>query len=243
MKIRALIVDDEPHAIAVLEKYLLQFNQMELVGKCVDAIQAFQLLQQKPVDLLFLDINMPGIKGTDLLRSLKNPPKVIFTTAHGEYALEGFELNAVDYLMKPISFERFLRAIDKIYQLNEHKSKAIITHESPVSDHETFIYLKVDRKTVKVNVSDILWIESLRDYVKVVVKDQEYITRQKISILEEMLPENKFVRIHRSFIVALAKIDSFYSYSIEVAGHELPIGRNYKQDVQKKLKAERLQFD
>jgi DNA-binding LytR/AlgR family response regulator len=243
MKIRTLIVDDEPHAIAVLEKYLAQFSQMELVGKCADAIQAFQLLQQKPVDLMFLDIKMPGIKGTDLLRSLKNPPRVIFTTAYSEYALEGFELNAVDYLLKPISFERFLRAVDKIYQLAENKARPIITHETSVSDHETFIYLKVERKTVKVNVNDILWIESLRDYVKVVIKDQVYITRQKISMLEEMLPENRFVRIHRSFIVALAKIDSFYSYSIEVAGHELPIGRNYKQDVQKKLKAERLQFD
>ena len=243
MKIRTLIVDDEPHAIAVLEKYLAQFSQMELIGKCSDAIQAFQLLQQKPVDLMFLDIQMPGIKGTDLLRSLKNPPRVIFTTAYSEYALEGFELNAVDYLLKPISFERFLRAVDKIYQLAESRHNPMITHEIPANDHETFIYLKVERKTVKVNVNDILWIESLRDYVKVVIKDQVYITRQKISILEEMLPENRFVRIHRSFIVALAKIDSFYSYSIEVAGHELPIGRNYKKDVQKKLKAERLQFD
>ena len=243
MKMRVLIVDDEPHAMEVLEKYLSQFNQMELVGKCADAIQAFQLLQQKQVDLMFLDIKMPGIKGTDLLRSLKNPPKVIFTTAYSEYALEGFELNAVDYLLKPISFERFLRAVDKIYQLTENKTKTIITHEAPVSDHETFIYLKVDRKTTKVNVNDILWIESLRDYVKVVVKDQVYITRQKISVLEEMLPENKFVRIHRSFMVALAKIDSFYSQTVEVSGHELPIGRNYKHEVQKKLKAERLQFD
>ena len=191
---------------------------------------------------MFLDIQMPGIKGTDLLRSLKNPPRVIFTTAYSEYALEGFELNAVDYLLKPISFERFLRAVDKIYQLAESRNNPLITHEIPASDHETFIYLKVERKTVKVNVNDILWIESLRDYVKVVIKDQMYITRQKISMLEEMLPENRFVRIHRSFIVALAKIDSFYSYSIEVSGHELPIGRNYKQDVQKKLKAERLQF-
>lgn len=243
MKIRALIVDDEPHAIAVLEKYLSQFSQIELVGKCADAIQAFQLLQQKQVDLMFLDIKMPGIKGTDLLRSLKNPPKVIFTTAYSEYALEGFELNAVDYLLKPISFERFLRAVDKVYQLTEHKSPTSITHGTPTGDQEAFIYLKVDRKTIKVDVNNILWIESLRDYVKVVVKDQEYITRQKISILEELLPESRFVRIHRSFIVALAKIDSFYAYSMEVAGHELPIGRNYKQDVQKKLKAERLQFD
>jgi len=242
MKIRTIIVDDEPLATEVLEKYLLQFTQMELVGKCADAIQAFQLLQQKPVDLMFLDIKMPGIKGTDLLRSLKNPPKVIFTTAYSEYALEGFELNAVDYLLKPISFERFLRAVDKIYELTENRSRPLITHEAPVGDHETFIYLKVERKTVKVNVADILWIESLRDYVKVVIKDHEYITRQKISMLEAMLPENRFIRIHRSFIVSLAKIDSFYSYSIQIAGHELPIGRNYKHDVQKKLKTENLLF-
>jgi DNA-binding LytR/AlgR family response regulator len=236
MKIRVLIVDDEPHAIEVIENYLRMFSEMELVGKCTDAIQAFQLLQQKTVDLMFLDIQMPGLKGTEMLRSLKNPPKVIFTTAYSEYALEGFELNAIDYLLKPIPFERFLRAVDKIYHLPDSRSKALITHEIPVGDHDAFIYLKVDRKTIKVNISDILWIESLRDYVKVVVEEQVYITKQKISLLEELLPENKFVRIHRSFIVALAKIDSFYSYSIEINGHELPIGRNYKQDVQKRLK-------
>jgi DNA-binding LytR/AlgR family response regulator len=242
MKTRVLIVDDEPYAIEIIEGYLAKFSEMELVGKCGDAIQAFQLLQQKPVDLMFLDIQMPGIKGTDLLRSLKNPPKVIFTTAYSEYALEGFELNAIDYLMKPIPFERFMRAIDKVYQLQDHKSKTIVTHEVPVSDHEAFIYLKVERKTVKININDILWVESLRDYVKVITKEQAYISKQKISLLEEMLPDNKFIRTHRSFIVSLSKINSFYSYSVDVNGHELPIGRNYKQDVQKRLKAEQFQF-
>ncbi|MFA6085352.1 LytR/AlgR family response regulator transcription factor [Mucilaginibacter sp.] len=239
MKIRVLIVDDEPHAIEVIENYLANFSQMEIAGKCSDAIQAFQLLQQKTIDLMFLDIKMPGINGTDMLRNLKNPPKVIFTTAYSEYALEGYELNAVDYLLKPIPFDRFLRAVDKVYQL-PNNSRALITHEVPVSDHESFIYLKVDRKTVKVNINNILWIESLRDYVKVVVKEQVYITKQKISLLEEMLPENRFLRIHRSFIVALTKIDSFYTHSINISSHELPIGRNYKQEVQKKLKAERM---
>lgn len=242
MKTRVLIVDDEPYAIEIIEGYLAKFTEMELVGKCGDAIQAFQLLQQKPVDLMFLDIQMPGIKGTDLLRSLKNPPKVIFTTAYSEYALEGFELNAIDYLLKPIPFERFMRAIDKVYQMHDHKSKTTITHEAPVSDHESFIYLKVERKTVKVNINDILWIESLRDYVKVITKEQVYISKQKISLLEEMLPDNKFIRTHRSFIVSLSKINSFYSYSVGVNGHELPIGRNYKQDVQKRLKTEQFQF-
>lgn len=238
MKIRTLIVDDEPHAIEVIESHLQKFQHFEVVGKCNDAIQAFQLLQQKAVDLMFLDIKMPGITGTDFLKNLKNPPKVIFTTAYSEYAIDAFELNAVDYLLKPISFERFFRAIDKIYQLNEQKSSIGLVHENPVSDKESFLYLKVERKTIKVNVKDILWIESLRDYVKVVVKDNVYITKQKISLLEEMLPEKDFIRIHRSFIVAIAKISSFYSGSIEIAGHELPIGRNYKQDVQRKLKAD-----
>jgi DNA-binding LytR/AlgR family response regulator len=242
MKTRVLIVDDEPYAIEIIEGYLAKFSEMELVGKCGDAMQAFQLLQQKPVDLMFLDIQMPGIKGTDLLKSLKNPPKVIFTTAYSEYALEGFELNAIDYLLKPIPFERFMRAIDKVYQLHDHKSKSIVTHEVPVSDHDAFIYLKVERKTVKININDILWIESLRDYVKVITKEQTYVSKQKISLLEEMLPDNKFVRIHRSFIISLSKITSFYSYSVDVNGHELPIGRNYKQEVQKRLKAEQFQF-
>jgi len=240
MKIRTLIVDDEPHAIEVIENYLRNFDGMEIAGKCSNAIQAFQLLQQKPVDLMFLDIKMPGLNGTDFLRSLKNPPKVIFTTAYSEYALEGFDLNAVDYLLKPISFDRFLKAIDKVYQQAGNKPAVQITAEIPIGDHEAFLYLKVERKTIKINVKDILWIESLRDYIKVITDKQTYISKQKISLLEEMLPERQFVRIHRSFIVNLSKISSFYAYSIEVSGHELPIGRNYKQEVQKRLKAENM---
>jgi two-component system response regulator LytT len=243
MKIRTLIVDDEPHAIEVIENYLSNFSEMEVSGKCNDAIQAFQTLQQRPVDLMFLDIKMPGLLGTDFLKSLKNPPKVIFTTAYSEYALQGFELNAVDYLLKPISFERFLRAMDKVYQLSESKSNIHLSTETISSNTEAFLYLKVERKTIKLNINDILWIESLRDYVKVVTAAQVYISKQKISFLEEMLPERRFVRIHRSFIVALSKIESFYSGIVEVGGHELPIGRNFKQDLQKRLKAENLHFN
>ncbi|UEG54427.1 LytTR family DNA-binding domain-containing protein [Mucilaginibacter daejeonensis] len=243
MKIRTLIVDDEPHAIEVIDTFLQQFTDLEVLGRCNSAIQAFQLLQQKQVDLMFLDIKMPGLNGNDLLRSLKNPPKVIFTTAYSEYALEGFELNAVDYLLKPIAFDRFLRAMDKVYQSFDQKhASAVLSHEAPIGDSETFLYLKVERKTIKLNINDILWIESLRDYVKVVTADQVHISKQKISFLEEMLPERRFVRIHRSFIVSLPKIDSFYGAVVEVSGHELPIGRNYKQDLQKKLKTENLHF-
>ena len=238
MKLCILIVDDEPHAIEIIENYLSNFTGVDIVGKCSNAIQAFQLLQQKQVDLMFLDIQLPGLTGTDFLRSLKNPPKVIFTTAYSEYAVEGFELNAVDYLMKPISLERFLRAMDKVYQLNDNKTGIRLAHETPAADQEAFLYIKADRKTVKLNINSILWIESIRDYVKVVTKEQVYMSKQKISFLEEMLPERHFARIHRSFIVSLSKIDSYYAYSLHINGHELPIGRNYKQDVQKKLKAE-----
>ncbi|MBE9582848.1 response regulator transcription factor [Mucilaginibacter sp. JRF] len=243
MKIRTLIVDDEPLAIEIISSYLENFSDVEIAGKCGNAIQAFQLLQQKPVDLMFLDIKMPGLNGTDFLRSLKNRPKTIFTTAYSEYALEGFDLDAVDYLMKPISFDRFLRAMDKVYQLYDNRATTRIAHETPVGDQEAFLYIKVDRKTIKLNINAILWIESIRDYVKVVTADQVYISKQKISFLEEMLPDRHFVRIHRSFIVSLSKINSFYAYSLEINGHELPIGRNYKQDVQKKLKTEQLFFN
>jgi len=242
MKIRTLIVDDEPHAIEVIETYLGNFTEMEIMGRCNSAIQAFQLLQQKPVDLMFLDIKMPGLNGNDLLRSLKNPPKVIFTTAYSEYAVEGFDLNAVDYLLKPVSFDRFLRAIEKVYHLHGQKPVAILAHEIPVGDTDAFLYLKVERKTIKLNINDILWIESLRDYVKVITAGQVYISKQKISFLEEMLPERRFVRIHRSFIVSINKISAFYAGTVEVSGHELPIGRNYKQDLQKRLRMENLHF-
>ncbi|MCC8409983.1 LytTR family DNA-binding domain-containing protein [Mucilaginibacter sp. UR6-1] len=242
MKIRTLIVDDEPHAIEIISSYLQNFSDVEVAGKCGNAMQAFQILQQKPVDLMFLDIKMPGLNGTDFLRSLKNRPKTIFTTAYSEYALEGFELDAVDYLLKPISFDRFLRAMDKVYQLYDNRATTRLSHETPIGDQEAFLYIKVDRKTIKLNINAILWIESIRDYVKVITADQVYISKQKISFLEEMLPDRYFVRIHRSFIVSLSKINSFYAYSLEVNGHELPIGRNYKQDVQKKLKAEQLFF-
>lgn len=237
MKIRTIIVDDEPHAIEVIAGYLERFSEIELAGTCSDAIQAFRLLQQKQVDLMFLDVKMPGLTGTELLRSLKNPPKVIFTTAYMEYAVEGFELDAADYLLKPVSFDRFLRAIDKVFKLQNLKSSISIGAEAPIAEKDIFLYLRVERRMMKVNVDDILWIESLRDYIKVVMKDKTCISKQKISVLEEMLPEDRFIRIHRSFIVAVAKINSYYADVVEINSSEIPIGRNYKLDVQRRLKA------
>lgn len=238
MKIKTLIVDDEPHAIDVIEKYIQNFQEIELVGKCSNAIHAFQLLQQTKVDLIFLDIKMPGLLGTDLIRSLKHPPKVIFTTAYQDYALQGFDLNAVDYLLKPIPFDRFLKAIDKVFDLYKvNHNKINIAQQPAEQKSDVFLYLRVERKMVKVNVGDIYWIESLKDYIKVVLKDKVLISKQKISLLDELLPEDKFVRIHRSFIVSINKIESYHSYSIDVLGKELPIGRNYKAECHKRLKA------
>src|SRR5215217_4291358 len=218
MKITAILVDDEPHAIEVLDNYLGNFSEIEIIARCQDAIQAFQVLQQQKIDLMFLDVKMPGLKGTDLLRSLKNPPKVIFTTAYQDYAVEGFDLNAVDYLLKPIPFERFLRAIDKVFTgLNISNQSVSVAQKNFVSNKDIYLYLKVDRKMVKVNVSDIYWIESLRDYIKVVLKDKVLISKQKISLLEELLPEDSFIRIHRSFIVSVDKVESYHSHKIEIA--------------------------
>lgn len=232
-----MIVDDEPHAIEVIESYLKNFTDIEIVAKCNDGIQAFQALQQKKIDLMFLDVKMPGLNGNDLMKSLKNPPKVIFTTAYQDYAVEGFELNALDYLLKPISFDRFLKAMDKVYDLfGVNHGQIALSESAPLRNQDIFLYLKVDRKMVKVDVKDILWIESLKDYIKVVLKDKTHISKQKISILEELLPEDHFLRIHRSYIVSVPMIESFNTQTVEIDGNEIPIGRNYKNECLRRLK-------
>lgn len=228
-------MDDEPHAIEVIETYVGNFPELELIATCNSAIEAFQILQKDNIDLLFLDIKMPGLLGTDLIRTLKNPPKVIFTTAYQDYALEGFDLNAVDYLLKPIPFNRFLRAMDKVFGGYKPSQQQIVQVPAEQNRMENFIYLRVDRKTVKINVRDIYWLESLKDYIKVVLADRILVSKQKISVLAELLPEELFLRIHRSFIVAVDKIESYHSYAIDILGKELPIGRNYKDECRKRL--------
>lgn len=236
MKIKTVIVDDEPHAVEIIQKYISDFSQVELIGTCNNAIHAFQLMQDQNVDLIFLDIKMPGLLGTDLVRSLKTPPKVIFTTAYQDYALDGFDLNAVDYLLKPIPFDRFLKAMDKVFDLFKLQQQKVdvpvIGNEPKVED---YLYLRIDRKRVKINVNDIYWMESLKDYIKITLKDRVLISKQKIGVLEELLPEDKFIRIHRSFMVSMDKIESYHSYAIEILGKELPIGRNYKAECKKRL--------
>lgn len=238
MKIKTLIIDDEPHAIEVIENYVQNFPEIEVIGLCSNAFQAFQILQKNQVDLIFLDIKMPGIIGTDFIKSLKNPPKVIFTTAYQQYALEAFDLNVVDYLLKPISLDRFLMAMEKVFELLKLKqfNRISITEEPLKLPNETVLYLRVERKMVKVKVDDIYWVESSKDYIKVMLKDKVLVSKQKISVVQELLPEDKFLRIHRSFLIAVDKIDSYHSYCIEILGKELPIGRNYKVESQKRLR-------
>lgn len=231
-KIRCLVIDDEPLAREMLKQHIAGVAALELTGTCSNAVEAISFLNEHQVDLLFLDIQMPQLLGTNFIRTLKNPPKVIFTTAYRKYAIEGFELNAVDYILKPISFERFLQAVNKVMQLNF----TIPATPSPKTEQQngpanSFLYFRVDRKMVKIFFRDILYIEALKDYIKIVTIVKTIVTKYVLSTLEEMLPASKFLRIHKSFIVAISKIESYDADRIQIAKHELPIGRLYKQGV------------
>ncbi|SIO36534.1 LytR/AlgR family response regulator transcription factor [Chitinophaga niabensis] len=232
MTIRTLIVDDEPHAVDIIKRYAANVPGIEIVATCNNAIQAFQLIQNTKIDLIFLDIKMPGLSGTDLVRSLKSPPLVIFTTAYQEYALDGFDLNAIDYLVKPIPLNRFLRAIDKVMQFINGDKNRTDTQElkpAPIEPANHFLYLRIDRRLIKVNTQDILWIESVKDYIKVITTEKVLITKQKISVVEKLLPISEFMRIHRSYIIPIDYIESYHPNYIVIAGNKIPIGRNYKQ--------------
>ncbi len=229
--IRCLVVDDEPPAREIIRRYVEAVPLLQLAAECGNAIEAFGFLQQHPVDLLFLDIRMPQLNGNDFLKTLKNPPKVILTTAYTEYALEGYELDVVDYLMKPIPFDRFLKAVNKAYQLNTARTETVM--EENKSD--SFVYFRADRKMVKVMLKDILYIESMKDYIKIFTAGGMIITKQSISSVEEMLPEKEFIRVHRSYIVSLNKIRTFTNELIEIDKTEIPIGKLYRNGVMKAL--------
>ena len=240
-KIKCLVIDDEQPAREIIQKHIEGVEALELTGSCSNAVEALSFLQSNAVDLLFLDIQMPHILGTNFLRTLKSPPKVIFTTAYRKYAVEGFELDAVDFLLKPIGFDRFLKAVNKILQLNLQSN--LPEKEKPdysKDQAQPFLYFRSDRKMVKVLFDDILYIEGLRDYIRIYTQAKTIVTKHLLSSLEEMLPGDSFLRIHRSYIVSVNKIDSFNSDTVEIAKKELPIGRMYKHDVNKLLNASSL---
>jgi DNA-binding LytR/AlgR family response regulator len=231
-----LLVDDEPPALEVLKTYIASISSLQLAATCNNAVEALNVLREQEIDLLFLDIQMPYLLGTDLIRTLTKPPKVIFTTAYRKFAIEGFELDAVDYLLKPISFERFLKAVNKVMETSlkfgsNHDAFYLQQNDS----NEEFINVRADRKNFKIALDDILYIESLKDYIRMVTKTKSIVTKQSISSIEEALPKNNFVRIHRSFIVALNKIESFTNNTVEIAKQELPISRMYRHEVDKLL--------
>lgn len=221
MPCRCLIVDDEPPAIKVLSKFVQTVPQLELAGTCKNGFEALNFLNSTKVDLILLDVHMPKLFGTQLLRTLAQPPKVIFTTAHKEFAIEAFELDATDYLLKPISFERFLKAVNKVLKTN-------VPTDEPTGPAPDFVYFRADRKMVKVFLKDILYLESLRDYVIIHLKDQKEIkVKLTLNHVEKMLPVNQFLRIHRSYIVSLLKITAFTKTDVEIGRKELPIGKSY----------------
>lgn len=237
-KIQCLVIDDEPLAREMLKQHIGGVEALALAGTCSNAVEAISFLKEHHVDLLFLDIQMPQLLGTNFIRTLKNPPKVIFTTAYRKYAVEGFELDAVDYILKPISFERFLKGVNKVLQINiKPEQVAATTKENQTDATNSFLYFRADRKMVKVFFRDILFIEALKDYIKIVTDSKTIVTKYVLSTIEEMLPSTEFLRIHKSYIIAINKIESFNADSIQIAKHELPIGRLYKYDVTRVLNA------
>ncbi|MCZ8069834.1 MAG: response regulator transcription factor [Cytophagales bacterium] len=221
MKFKYVIVDDEPYARKLIYSHTSKIEGLELVAECSNAIEANNYLQKHAIDLLFLDIQMPEMTGLQLMDTLRRPPAVIITTAHRDFAPEAFTIDAIDYLLKPIAFERLLKAVNKFF--NSRQSQA-----SPVSLADEFIYVKADRKMNKILVSDILYVESLDDYVKIHQLNSVLIVKENISQLEEKLSKYLFVRIHRSFLVSSKVIKSISSEGVEVGNKVLPFGRAFK---------------
>jgi DNA-binding LytR/AlgR family response regulator len=227
-KIRCIIIEDEPLAVKVLKDYVLQVPFLELQGTFKDALQASEYLHHHNVDLLFLDIHLPKLKGMTFLKTLADPPAVIITTAYHQYAVEGFTLNVTDYLLKPIEFERFLVAVNKVKRSDREKE---VRKEKEAKD---YLFVNVQKKKVKVSFSEILYVESQREYVKVVTAKADLVTKMSTHEIEGLLPSDKFMRVHRSFIIAVDKVDSYTSDTVEVNGVSIPIGRGYK-DVTERL--------
>ncbi|HWS00218.1 MAG TPA: response regulator transcription factor [Prolixibacteraceae bacterium] len=231
MKTKCMIVDDEPLARDLVRGHIEKLENFEIIAECENAMKALNVLREKHVDLLFMDIQMPQITGIEFLKTLKHPPKVIMTTAYREYALEGFELDVVDYLVKPITFERFLKSVNKYYQMCQEQVQVVTGSPSEKMQDESFIYVKENKKVIKVYLSEIRYIEGLSEYVQIYTDKRKIITKTSMALMEEKLPAGNFLRIHKSYIVQVSKIEAFTANTIEIHGKELPIGRNFKNAV------------
>ncbi len=226
---QCLIVDDEPTAREILETHLGKIDVVNVVGSCKNAIDAFNKINSEKVDLIFLDINMPEISGLSFAKSINKNIKIIFTTAYREYAVDGFNLQAVDYLLKPISFERLLQALNKYLDENSPVQSVTIDKIEPEKSESFFV--RSERKMIKINFDEILFIESLSDYIKIHLIDKSVVTRETISNIEAKLPQKDFIRVHRSFVVSLANINSFTSEFVEIGKKQIPVSRSYKKVV------------
>jgi DNA-binding LytR/AlgR family response regulator len=227
-RFNCLIVEDEPLAAEVLQDYIRQVPFLSLKGICQDAIFALEALQKEKIDLVFLDIHLPKLKGLDFIKTLKSPPRIIITSAYHEYALQGYEHNVVDYLLKPIEFSRFLMAVNKLTQVPvpEHA----LTSFLPAPERAS-LFFNVSKKKVKIYLDEILYIESLKEYIRIYTTNKTILTKFPLGQIEELLAKNNFLRIHRSYIIARNRIDAFTASEVEVSGKQIPIGRSYKETV------------
>lgn len=231
-KYNCIIVEDEPLGVEILEGYIAQIPFLNLVKVCNDAISAMNVLQKERVDVIFLDIHLPKIKGIDFLKTLTNPPKIIITSAYHQYALEGYEYNVLDYLLKPIEFSRFLTAVNKL-----NFKPTVSYHKDETEKESPHMFFNTNKKKVKIFLDDILYIESQKEYVKIYTNEKSVITKIPLSQVDELLSKNDFIRIHRSFIISKKKIEAFTSSDVEIKGKLIPIGRSYKELVHTILKS------
>ncbi|WP_117882986.1 LytR/AlgR family response regulator transcription factor [Aureibaculum luteum] len=230
MNVKCLIIDDEPLAVNVIKNYLLQVNDVTLVNTFNNAVDALNFLKNNKVDLIFLDINMPLLDGLSFIKSLETKPEIIITSAYEEYAVESFELEVLDYLVKPISFPRFLKAMNKVFKIFSDKNSNNLIQERP------YIFIKIDKKKLKkIYLDELLIIESLKDYLKITTETNRYIIHQTLSSFTDQLPSDNFIRIHRSYTIAIDKVDTVEGNSIEIAGIRYTIGRTYIDDVKNKI--------
>ena len=228
---KCFIVDDEPLALNVIEQHLSKFSQFEVCGKSTDPVEALIQIKHLQPDLLFLDIEMPEINGLDLIASMQHKPEIIITTAYREYAVEGFELNVLDYLVKPIPFKRFVQAIEKFLE------EKLLHAAAPIPENPACIFVKADRKTIKITLDDILYVEGVKDYVKIVLPNQKIITKISIGNFFKTLSKDRFLQVHKSFIVARNKISAFTAHDVEIGDLEIPIGRAYKEEFLREMES------
>jgi DNA-binding LytR/AlgR family response regulator len=228
VRYKCIIIEDEPLAAEILQDYISQVPFLELKQTYTDALTALEYLKSQQTDVIFIDIHLPRLNGLDFIKTLKKPPQIIITTAYREYALEGYEHNVVDYLLKPISFSRFLTAVNKL-KINTGTTDIIFSDTGPEKDENQHIFINVNKKRVKINLDDILFIESKREYISIVTKEKTHLTKFQLSEVEKHLDKSNFIRIHRSFLVSKKKINAFTATDVEIRGVLIPIGRSYKE--------------